>query len=169
MELEFKFGDAVHMILLEPEKSSDDFKVVLDGKPDTLQISKVSPHDLILVRNGRIGHVYVAADVARIHVHVNGRVVRLEQTDSDKQNFSRDAIEFGSRDQIMTPMPGKIVKILVKEGERVTAKQSLVIVESMKMENELKSPANGTVKSIHFASGDLIGTDQPIIKIEPDQ
>ncbi len=65
-------------------------------------------------------------------------------------------------------MPGKIVKILVAEGDKIKARQPLVIVESMKMENEIKSPTDGTVKSIHFGPGDLVGTGQPIIKIEPD-
>ena len=42
-------------------------------------------------------------------------------------------------------------------------------LESMKMENELKSPADGVVKSIHFGPGDLVGTGQPIIRLEPDE
>ncbi len=64
-------------------------------------------------------------------------------------------------------MPGKVVKILVKEGDKVTARQPLVIVESMKMENEIKSPTDGKVKSIHFGPGDLVKPGQPIIKLAP--
>jgi biotin carboxyl carrier protein len=168
MEIEFKFGDAVHKVALEPENSSGGFKAIVDGKSECVQISRISDTNLVLIDGSRIRHIYAASDENKVYIHVDGKVVALEFAESDQKSFSRDSLDFGSKDRIMTPMPGKIVKILVKEGDRVSSKQPLVIVESMKMENELRSPADGVVKSIHFGPGDLVGTDQPIIKIEPE-
>lgn len=169
MELEFRFGDTTHKILIEPENSSGGFKAVVDGKAESAQISMISHANFVIIDAGQIRHIYAASDGDKVYVHVDGNVITLEHVDSDQKSFSGDSPAFGSKDQITTPMPGKIVKILVKEGDRVSLKQPLVIVESMKMENELRSPADGVVKSIHFGPGDLVGTDQPIIKIEPDK
>jgi len=74
---------------------------------------------------------------------------------------------FGAKDEVSTPMPGKIVKILVAVGDKVTVKQALVIVESMKMENKIVSPVDGEIKSIHYSDGDLVEPGQAIIKLIP--
>ena len=58
--------------------------------------------------------------------------------------------------RIVAPMPGKIVKVLVQRGQRVQARQALVVVEAMKMENELRAATEGTVSEIHVAEGQSI-------------
>ncbi len=67
---------------------------------------------------------------------------------------------------VTSPMPGKILRILVKEGEEVKTGQGLIILEAMKMENEIPSPRNGTVKKILVKEGDTVDTRQPLIKLE---
>ncbi len=66
---------------------------------------------------------------------------------------------------VTSPMPGKILKILVKEGEEVKTGQALLTLEAMKMENEIPSPKNGTIKKILIKEGDTIDTGQPLIEI----
>jgi biotin carboxyl carrier protein len=63
-------------------------------------------------------------------------------------------------------MPGKVTKIAVAEGEEVRKNQTLVIVEAMKMENEIKSAIDGVVKKIHVAVGDLVDSERPLIEVE---
>ena len=63
-------------------------------------------------------------------------------------------------------MPGKIVEILVKEGEEVKAGQGLIIVEAMKMENELKAPKDGVVGSIKAAQGAAVDGGAVLCTIE---
>jgi len=72
----------------------------------------------------------------------------------------------GEKDKILAPMPGKIVKLLVKEGETVAEKQPMVIVEAMKMEHQVNAAAAGVVKKINFADGDQVDTETPIIELE---
>jgi biotin carboxyl carrier protein len=67
---------------------------------------------------------------------------------------------------VKAPMPGKIIKVYVKEKEEVRKNQTLAIVEAMKMENEIKSTIDGLVKKIHVAEGDLVDSDMPIIELE---
>lgn len=67
---------------------------------------------------------------------------------------------------ISTPMPGKVVKILVKEGQEVKAGDTLVIVSAMKMESEYKVVSDKVVKEILVSEGDNIDGDQPLITLE---
>ena len=65
-------------------------------------------------------------------------------------------------------MPGNLIKVMVKEGDAVEEGQALVIVEAMKMENEIRSPSNGIVKSVNFSVGDLVDAGVPIVELETD-
>ena len=67
---------------------------------------------------------------------------------------------------ITPPMPGKIVSINVNIGDTVTKGTVLLILEAMKMQNEIKAPRAGTVTAIHVNPGDLVSTGDPMIVIE---
>jgi biotin carboxyl carrier protein len=172
MEFEFRFDDKTYSVVIErrnnPAQQADSYNATIDGIAHDVSVSRISPNLLILFLERQKHRVYIVRADDRLYVHIAGKVITLDLATADNKTFSKDLLEFGSKDQVSTPMPGKVVKILVKEGERVQLKQSLVIVESMKMENEIKSPTDGIVKSIHFSPGDLVETGQPIIKIQPD-
>jgi pyruvate carboxylase subunit B len=63
-------------------------------------------------------------------------------------------------------MPGKIVKVLVKAGDEVAVRQGLVVIEAMKMENELRATRDGQVKDVHVAEGDLVDAGRLLAVIE---
>jgi biotin carboxyl carrier protein len=65
------------------------------------------------------------------------------------------------------PMPGLVVKVEVKEGDVVAAGDRLLIVEAMKMENELRASAPGTVRKVTVAAGDTVKRDQVLIEFDP--
>ncbi|WP_010480233.1 pyruvate/oxaloacetate carboxyltransferase [Thermococcus zilligii] len=67
---------------------------------------------------------------------------------------------------VTAPMPGRILRILVKEGERVKTGQGLLILEAMKMENEITAPKDGTVKKILVKEGTTVNTGNPLLEIE---
>ncbi|NJF26152.1 pyruvate/oxaloacetate carboxyltransferase [Thermococcus sp. Bubb.Bath] len=67
---------------------------------------------------------------------------------------------------VTAPMPGKILRILVKEGEQVKTGQGLLILEAMKMENEIPAPKDGVVKKILVKEGDTVNTGDPMMEIE---
>jgi len=68
---------------------------------------------------------------------------------------------------VTPPMPGKVVKILVSEGQPVEQGQTVAIVEAMKMENEIHAPIEGIVKKIFAKPGDQVNPDEAILRIEP--
>ncbi|NJD62114.1 MAG: biotin/lipoyl-binding protein [Deltaproteobacteria bacterium] len=67
---------------------------------------------------------------------------------------------------VTSPMPGKVVKLLVKEGEEVKADQGVVVVEAMKMENELKSAVTGKVKEIFVKEGEVVESGAKLLLVE---
>jgi pyruvate carboxylase subunit B len=73
------------------------------------------------------------------------------------------------RQELRAQMPGKIVKILVELGESVEADQGILVIEAMKMENELQSPVSGVVSAIEVAEGDAVETDALLAVIEPPE
>jgi acetyl/propionyl-CoA carboxylase alpha subunit len=73
----------------------------------------------------------------------------------------------GSGDvEIRTLMPGKVVRILVQAGSKVTAGEGLIVVEAMKMQNELKAPRDGKVKSISAAEGTTVTAGASLLVLE---
>lgn len=66
---------------------------------------------------------------------------------------------------VTAPMPGKILRVLVNEGDGVTVGQGLLVLEAMKMENEIPSPKDGVVKRILVKEGDTVDTGQPLIEL----
>ena len=80
--------------------------------------------------------------------------LKFRQTDSDKSN------------EIKAPIPGRISKILIPEGEKVTKNTPLIVVESMKMENTLNAPVDGTIKTWLIKEGDQVNAGQKLTEIE---
>jgi biotin carboxyl carrier protein len=100
------------------------------------------------------------------YIEIDGIHLELIIPSEDGANAGGAAGAVGEKDKIYAPMPGKIVKLLVNEGDTVAQKQPMVIVEAMKMENQVNSPSDGKVKKINFADGDQVDTNRPIIELE---
>jgi acetyl/propionyl-CoA carboxylase alpha subunit len=71
-----------------------------------------------------------------------------------------------SLQQIRAPMPGLVLSLRVGEGQMVKAGEALLVLEAMKMENELRAENDGTVKSVHVAHGDAVGKNDLLVEIE---
>ena len=68
--------------------------------------------------------------------------------------------------QLKAPMPGRVVKVLIKVGDRVERGAPIIIVEAMKMENEMHAPASGTVLKVHVVEGATVDARQLLVEIE---
>ncbi|MCH9032566.1 MAG: biotin/lipoyl-binding protein [candidate division Zixibacteria bacterium] len=107
--------------------------------------------------------VAVAGD--HVFVLINGRQIELRLQGDDNNSWTGYSAD-ESPDKIISPMPGKIVKLFVKVGDYVKEKQPLVIVESMKMENQIVAQCSGKVKSVNFKEGAQVDSERPIIELE---
>jgi biotin carboxyl carrier protein len=73
--------------------------------------------------------------------------------------------EAQGRQQVVAPMPGKVIRVLVTAGEAVEARQGLVVVEAMKMQNEIRAPKNGLVDRVFVREGQAVTSGEPLVSI----
>lgn len=105
----------------------------------------------------------VAKDGNLRFIHLDGQDYELKRISDVEEEFE-ETEEEGS---LSSPMPGRIVKLLVKEGEKIAKGQDLLVVEAMKMENKITSPFDGTISEIFYDIGDQIEANVPLMEIKP--
>ena len=170
---------------LEILKRGKTFEVSVDGRKQAADIAVVNDiWSLILsdVDNGEAGSEDAA--VARrsheiaivehqatgdLSVHVNGRLITVTVSGARPAWTRRGQDAAGSGKgpaKVVAPMPGKVVKVLVKPGDAVAARQGVVVVEAMKMENELRSPKAGTVVEVRATEGTSVEAGATLVVIE---
>lgn len=98
-------------------------------------------------------------------VHVNGVVVPVTVIDRRRRGHrgGSDRDGDGQPQTIVAPMPGRIVRVLVQPGEAVQARQGLVVVEAMKMENELRAPHAGIVAEVRVREGSSVEANAVLV------
>jgi biotin carboxyl carrier protein len=96
-------------------------------------------------------------------VHVNGVPVTVVDRRLRGRRGARDGGAAAGPQTIVAPMPGRIVKVLVKRNETVAARQPLVVVEAMKMENELRAPRSGTVAEVRVSEGSSVEANTVLV------
>lgn len=161
-EHEFRVGDTT--VAVSSERRQFGFSVRLP-EGDLVELQPVGNGVFSVMRGGQ---KYVVAAVRQKDTYfVDIDSMLFEVTEASDESFNAGAGDHaGAKDKIYAPMPGKIVKVLVAVGDEVDVKQPMVIVEAMKMENQVNSRAKGRVKAVHFQTGDQVDTEQPIIELE---
>ena len=98
---------------------------------------------------------------------IDGRSIEVELADPKKLRGSNtsNADTAGVAD-IKTAMPGKVVRLIAAVGDTVEKGDGVIVVEAMKMQNEIRSPKNGTVSSVRVAEGDTVKAGQILLSIE---
>jgi biotin carboxyl carrier protein len=98
-------------------------------------------------------------------LHVNGRTFTMDGGSGRKSRKKAGA--GGSSDTVVSPMPGKVTKILVNVGTEVAAGQAVLVMEAMKMEYTLKSEIAGTIASVDCTVGEQVVLGKTLVKITP--
>lgn len=127
------------------------FNITIDGKEYLVEMEEIGG---VVPSNSALSHV-VSAPVTETSEKVE---VTPEQVST--------AISKAGNDAMTSPMPGTILKILVNVGDEVKENQPLLILEAMKMENEVVAPTNGKVSGIHVALGQVVNAGDALITID---
>lgn len=169
--IDIEVGGTLHRVTVERDPSAPERLRVGWGETERLvDARRLDAHTLSLVGVGedvtsleaRVGD---ADSRGRLDVTIDGVLVRAAiDTGRSPVGHAGDASQ-GPHD-ILAPMPGKVVRILVQEGDDVEAQQSVVVVEAMKMENELTTSCAGTVKQIPVSEGASVGAGTVLVVIE---
>jgi len=165
MEFEFLVDGAMRPIGLEDRGGTFVFR---DGKTILeAEIRKVSANELLFYFGGRTARIFLTRDDGRTLVSVAGSefivVEALPGRMEAPEGYEKTP---EGRLSITAPMPGKVIELSVREGDEVRRNQTLLIVEAMKMENEIPSPVDGLIVKVHAAVGDLVDAEEPLIEIE---
>jgi biotin carboxyl carrier protein len=99
-------------------------------------------------------------------LEVGGRRLTVEARDPRNSSSRSRAASVGGRQNIAAPMPGKVIRVLVDEGEAVEAGHGLVVVEAMKMQNEMKASRPGKVVEVRVRDGDTVGAGDTLVVLE---
>ncbi len=152
---------------LELEKVDDQWECRFDGRP--IHIDALIPRRdvLSLLIDGRSYEVKREQTATDLHMWVGSTrfVVQLRDPRSLRSRQKTSGDEKGPR-KILAPMPGRIVRLMVKENSEVEAGQGIIVVEAMKMQNEIKSPKKGIVKKILSIAGAAVNPGDVLAIVE---
>jgi biotin carboxyl carrier protein len=136
---------------------------VVDGRAVAVDVRVLQEGVVSLVVDGRQYRCVVDGDA----VVVDGRRYEFEVDDPRSLSGRRGA--GGGADgprAVKAPMPGRVVRVLVGVGDEVGVQQGLVVIEAMKMQNELKSPKAGRVAKVAVGVGDTVGSGDVLVVVE---
>jgi biotin carboxyl carrier protein len=121
----------------------------VDGRLAEADAIRISHGAYSILLDGRSFEVTAEETPSGLLIRTNGREFQVKIFDPRSWRRRRGAgIELEGRQQLVAPMPGKIVRVLVAEGEQVSSGQGLLVIEAMKMQNEIRSPKSGTVEKV---------------------
>ena len=179
MFYEIEIGGRLRQVAMT--RSGDGFAVSVDGRTRYVEAARIDAQQWSLLvsvpgKNDTPGRrvtydVAVAADATGgLTVHVGPTPVAVTLNGRRRRGAwgqRHDGAGNGSGPQrVAAPMPGKVVRVLVAPGDRVHARQPLVVVEAMKMENELRAGRDGTVSEIHAREGVSVDAGALLIVIQ---
>lgn len=157
-----------HRIEVHPSGDSS-FTVDIDGVPRTVDSRRIGSNTYSLLIDGRSVVAEVAADGDQFTVTIAGEVFRLSLVDERRRRVTLgEPEEEKGRREVRSLMPGKVVEILVEVGDTVVRDQPLLIMEAMKMQNELASEVQGVVREVHIGTGTAVDSGAALVVIEAE-
>jgi biotin carboxyl carrier protein len=131
-----------------------------------MSIERVEPGVYSVLQDGRQIELRISQDGDSYRVTVLGRSHSFMLEDPRRWSDSAASASGQSSARVLSPMPGKVVRALVAAGDSVHAGQGLVVVEAMKMQNELKSPIDGIVTKVSVEAGATVNANQVLVIVE---
>ena len=139
------------------------YTVVLDGRPLEVDARETGRHFLSILLAGRSYEAGIEKRPGGYTVVLTDDVVAVDLVDAARA-APRTRVSGPAR--IAAPMPGKLVRVLVSPGQDVQAGQGLVVVEAMKMENEIRAPRSGRVKDLPAREGQAVEAGALLVVVE---
>lgn len=139
-------------------KSTSEMEFTHEGKKQTLKLKKLA---------GKTFYSFDGIAWKKLaSLGVNETLVSNSEMYKVYRGYKPSGLNKGGAGALMTQMPGKVVKIMFKEGDKVAKGDTVLILEAMKMENEIKSGADGIIKSVNIKEGQALDTGFLMVEIE---
>jgi biotin carboxyl carrier protein len=148
--------------VVELTRITDACRIVLDGKEVDADAVQVAPGIFSILLDGKSYEVRVLPSRnGSLRLQTGHHEFVAEVTDPRAWRGRRHgSTEAEGRQEIVAPMPGKVVRVLVAAGDKVEGGQGLMVVEAMKMQNEVRSPKSGTVEKLMVKEGQAVNAGE---------
>lgn len=148
---------------------NEDGRILVNGDPRAVDFRVLRRGELYSMLLDHLSFEAVVEERDEIyHVLMDGDLYEVEVTDERSRRLANAFMAFGDTGgevSIRAPMPGLIVRMAVEEGQAVSKGETLIILESMKMENELKSPRDGTIHRILVSVGENVEQNKVLVTV----
>lgn len=168
IKLKAEVGGKDHQILVQRRESV--VIALVDGRRYELECRDLGDNEYLLIDGNTIHNCHVENTVNHPHeieVSLHGVSYPIKLTDPKRLRSAQTGAQHDKgAAQIVAPMPGKVVRMLVEAGAQVEAGAGILVVEAMKMQNEMKAPKAGQVVSIHAQTGSTVNAGDVLAVIE---
>jgi len=146
------------------EVAKGEYEVTIGDARHRVLVESPCPGELLLNVDGRIYNVIVSSNTLSQSVYINGRQFRFEKRSALK--MLKEERGRPRRRDVKISMPGRVVGVLAAQGDTVREGQPVLVVEAMKMQNELKSPQAGRVSRICYKAGEYVEAGAVLFTVE---
>jgi biotin carboxyl carrier protein len=162
-----RLGEQTYLVEIE-ESGKGLYKIAIDGNEFLVDGKKTGRTNYSLIVDNRSFEIEVDNTEDEYRVLVDGRNYRVNLIDERRARVdgAEGGIQLQGRQKVSVPMPGKVIAVLVSEGDTVEKGQGLVIVEAMKMENEVRSPVGGEIKEVKVKPGEAVEGGAVLVVVE---
>jgi biotin carboxyl carrier protein len=171
MKIRIKSGELEYTVAI-PYSQDSRYKFVIGEESFTIEKVHDETSTLTFSLNGINHLVHVSRDTEDMgFVSFEGHIFEMQRQDFLPESVSPVRFESAGNhsNEVYSPMPGKVIKLFVKKGEKVNKGDILLIIEAMKMENSILSPADGIVEQINVALNDRVDPGRALIILEKNE
>lgn len=169
MKLELKVNDR-NAIVKELKREGNIHTIAVDDIIYEVDVVKVRNEEYSVLHKGKSYNIEVVENSAPKHYSINTFYFKFDVEVIDNESryiqYRNQSVQSCGDNIIKSPMPGKVVKILVNIGDRVEAGQTVIILSAMKMESEFKAGNDGIVTEIAVQEGETVDSNQLLVVIE---
>lgn len=138
----------------------------IDGRVYDLELREPEPGCYLFFRDAEVHECRVTKALEDFEVSLHERNYRVTIVDPKRLRSGQDSDHHHGLAEIRAPMPGKVVRVQIEAGATVEKGAGIVVVEAMKMQNEMKSPRAGVVVSINVRPGDTVNAGDVLAVVE---
>jgi len=146
------------------------YLVTIDGENHRIDARFCTSYWISLIINNQSYDISFSHEKDNFELNFRNHNYRIDILDERKLRMRgiQTSIDPSGPEILKSSMPGKVIKILAGEGNMVNAGEGIVIIEAMKMENEIECRQNGKIKKIYVKEGDTIEADTLLVEIDPE-
>lgn len=158
-----RIGDRLAHVELT-RRAGGGLHAVVDGRPYVLDLTEPQSNVYSILSEGRSFEALIQVRQGRCRVRLAGRDFEISPDEGPR--FSPGGAQAGGRLVVTAVMPGRVLRVLVTAGERVEARQGLLVLEAMKMENEVVAPRAGSIAEVKVAPGRTVEVGESLVVLE---